>query len=44
MTLGLTALTVGQDAVIAICRTWHKTALADSNTSRQYTPHHRTAA
>lgn len=25
MALGLTALTVGYDAVIALCRTWHKT-------------------
>ena len=44
MTLGLTALTVGYDAVIAVCRTWHKTALADNDASRQNFPRHRTAA
>jgi hypothetical protein len=44
MALGLTALAVGYDAVIAICRTWHKTALADSNASRQDSPRRLTAA
>jgi len=44
MTLGLTALTVGYDAVIAICRTWHKTALAANLTASQNSPRHRTAA
>ncbi|WP_276205750.1 hypothetical protein [Streptomyces torulosus] len=44
MALGLTTLTVGYDAVIANCRTWHKTSLA-----KQQYPHHnahssRTAA
>lgn len=44
MAFGLTALTVGYDAVIAVCRTRHKTALADSNASRQNSPRLRTAA
>lgn len=43
MMLGLTTLTVGYDAVIAICRTWHKTALADYSASQQGSPRHRTA-
>ncbi|MER8226361.1 hypothetical protein ABTZ58_38890 [Streptomyces sp. NPDC094143] len=34
MALGLTALTVGYDAVIAICRTWHKTSVVDGDASR----------
>ncbi|MFD3566008.1 hypothetical protein [Streptomyces sp. NPDC058667] len=44
MALGLTALAVVYDAVITICRTWHKTAFTESNAARQDSPRYRTAA
>lgn len=44
MALGLTTLTVGYDAVIAICRTWHKTSPASQLPTRQESPGRRTAA
>ncbi|WP_371572612.1 hypothetical protein [Streptomyces sp. NBC_01314] len=44
MALGLTALTVGYDAVIAVCRTWHKTSPAGQPSIRQDSHGRRTAA
>lgn len=43
MALGLTALTVGYDAVIAICRTWQKTTLAPACRQPRNAPARRAA-